>query len=82
MSQPLNLEHLCKKCVIIAREAGERILKIYNSYYSIEQKNHKSPLTDADLATHNTKGSLLNPFFFVFGDTSRDWSAYLEPEND
>jgi 3'(2'), 5'-bisphosphate nucleotidase len=26
---------------------------------------------------YNTKDSLLNPFFFVFGDDSRDWSAYL-----
>lgn len=26
---------------------------------------------------YNTRDSLLNPFFFVFGDDSRDWSAYL-----
>ncbi len=26
---------------------------------------------------YNTKDSLLNPFFFVFGDDSRDWSQYL-----
>ena len=26
---------------------------------------------------YNTKDSLLNPFFLVFGDDSRDWSAYL-----
>jgi 3'(2'), 5'-bisphosphate nucleotidase len=26
---------------------------------------------------YNTKDSLLNPFFLVIGDTSRDWSAYL-----
>jgi 3'(2'), 5'-bisphosphate nucleotidase len=26
---------------------------------------------------YNTKDSLLNPFFFVFGDNGRDWSAYL-----
>ena len=26
---------------------------------------------------YNTKESLLNPFFLVFGDASRDWSAYL-----
>ena len=29
MSESLNLEYLCKKCVEIAREAGERILEIY-----------------------------------------------------
>ena len=26
---------------------------------------------------YNTKDSLLNPFFLVFGDDGRDWSAYL-----
>ncbi len=26
---------------------------------------------------YNTKDSLLNPFFLVFGDDSRDWSQYL-----
>jgi len=26
---------------------------------------------------YNTKDSLLNPFFLVIGDTSRDWSTYL-----
>ncbi|MCK4705246.1 MAG: 3'(2'),5'-bisphosphate nucleotidase CysQ, partial [Gammaproteobacteria bacterium] len=54
MSESLNLEHLCNQCVEIAREAGERILEIYNSDYKIEEKDDKSPLTDADLAAHNT----------------------------
>lgn len=27
---------------------------------------------------YNTKDSMLNPFFFVFGDASRDWSQYLD----
>ena len=36
-------------------------------------------LTDLEMRPlrYNTKDSLLNPFFFVFGDDSRDWSAYL-----
>jgi 3'(2'), 5'-bisphosphate nucleotidase len=36
-------------------------------------------LTDLEMKPlrYNTKDSLLNPFFFVFGDDSRDWSAYL-----
>jgi 3'(2'), 5'-bisphosphate nucleotidase len=29
---------------------------------------------------YNTKDSLLNPFFFVFGDNSRDWSQYLDEQ--
>ena len=36
-------------------------------------------LTDLEMQPlrYNTKDSLLNPFFFVFGDDSRDWSKYL-----
>jgi 3'(2'), 5'-bisphosphate nucleotidase len=36
-------------------------------------------LTDLEMRPlrYNTKESLLNPFFFVFGDNSRDWSSYL-----
>jgi 3'(2'), 5'-bisphosphate nucleotidase len=36
-------------------------------------------LTDLEMRPlrYNTKESLLNPFFFVFGDDSRDWSSYL-----
>ena len=36
-------------------------------------------VTDTDMKPlrYNTKDSLLNPFFLVFGDDSRDWSAYL-----
>lgn len=37
-------------------------------------------LTDTHMQTlrYNTKDSLLNPHFFVFGDPDRDWSEYLE----
>ncbi len=37
-------------------------------------------LTDTNMQTlrYNTKDSLLNPYFFVFGDLDRDWSEYLE----
>ncbi|MDE2088981.1 MAG: 3'(2'),5'-bisphosphate nucleotidase CysQ [Gammaproteobacteria bacterium] len=31
---------------------------------------------------YNTKPSLLNPSFFVFGDARRDWSQYLPPASD
>ena len=37
-------------------------------------------VTDTDMRPlrYNTKDSLLNPFFLVIGDSSRDWSQYLE----
>ena len=36
-------------------------------------------VTDTDMQPlrYNTKDSLLNPFFLVFGESSRDWSEYL-----
>ncbi len=49
----LSLEQLCHQCVDIARHAGDKILEVYNSEYSIEHKDDKSPLTDADMAAHH-----------------------------
>jgi 3'(2'), 5'-bisphosphate nucleotidase len=55
MAESLDLKTLCEQCIEIAREAGNRILDIYNSNeYGIEEKDDKSPLTDADLVAHNT----------------------------
>jgi len=45
----LDLENLCYKIVHIARLAGEKILEIYNSEYTIEHKKDNTPLTTADL---------------------------------
>jgi len=39
---------------VLARQAGEKILEIYNSEYSVEEKEDNSPLTSADLASHKT----------------------------
>ena len=48
-----NLKRLCLECVNIARDAGAAILTIYDSGFKVEEKEDKSPLTDADLASHN-----------------------------
>lgn len=48
-----NLHRLCLECINIARDAGDAILTIYNEGFSVEQKEDKSPLTDADMASHN-----------------------------
>lgn len=39
-------------------------------------------VTDTDMndLRYNTKDSLLNPHFFVFGDGDRNWSEYLESD--
>ena len=43
----------------------------------VEQAGGFITKTDMTPLDYNTKDSLLNPFFFVFGDDSRDWSQYL-----
>ena len=48
----INLKQLCLECVDIARDAGRAILTIYETGFDIEEKEDKSPLTDADLASH------------------------------
>jgi 3'(2'), 5'-bisphosphate nucleotidase len=48
-----NPEDLIKAVRAIARQAGRRILDIYESDYAVEQKDDESPLTEADLAAHN-----------------------------
>jgi len=37
----------------LAKQAGEKILEIYNTEFSVEEKDDKSPLTAADMASHN-----------------------------
>lgn len=38
----------------LALEAGARILAVYNREFNITQKGDRSPLTEADVAAHNT----------------------------
>ncbi len=37
----------------IAREAGDAIMSVYAREFSVEEKEDKSPLTEADKASHN-----------------------------
>lgn len=43
----------------------------------VEEAGGKITDTSMQRLQYNTKESLLNPHFFVFGDDSVDWSAYL-----
>ena len=53
MTHSLDLEQLCGECVNIARDAGQAILEIYNTDFDVEAKADDSPLTAADMASHN-----------------------------
>ncbi|HIP52554.1 MAG TPA: 3'(2'),5'-bisphosphate nucleotidase [Chromatiales bacterium] len=40
--------------VALARAAGDAIMEIYDTDFEVEEKSDKSPLTAADMASHNT----------------------------
>ena len=54
-TQPLDAASLLEPVAALAVEAGDRILDVYNSdEFSVQEKDDRSPLTAADLASHNT----------------------------
>ncbi len=44
----------------------------------VECAGGKVVQTDGSPLLYNTKDDILNPFFIVYGDHSRDWTTYLE----
>ncbi len=48
----LNLEYLCTIASDIAKQAGRKIIEIYDSNYQIEKKSDNTPVTSADLIAH------------------------------
>ena len=73
--------------VSIVREAGEAILKVYESDFEVENKADESPLTQADLAAHEVivQGlTQLDPNIPIISEESappeydlrRSWSQY------
>ena len=68
MTQPLN--SLAQKVLAIAKEAGDKIMAIYEKDFAIYEKQDTSPLTEADLAAHNVivnalEGGTDLPRFFL-----------------
>lgn len=45
-------EHWRERCITLAREAGEAIMRVYAQDFPVELKDDNSPLTAADLASH------------------------------
>jgi len=78
---------LTQALIDLTRRAGEAILKIYQTDFSVEIKGDESPLTQADLASHRTivEGlSALTPDIPVFSEesdppdfaTRQSWQSY------
>ena len=52
-SSPGNPGELLQPIIELAEDAGRRILEIYKTEFSVEYKQDKSPVTNADFAAHN-----------------------------
>ncbi len=50
----MNYQELIKPLVALAKAAGDRILEVYATDFSVQSKSDESPLTQADLASHRT----------------------------
>ncbi len=48
-----ELQDLLEGVSKIAIDAGEKILEVYNREFSVEEKEDRTPLTEADMAAHN-----------------------------
>lgn len=46
------MKDLINELIKISKEAGKEILDVYSSYISVEYKEDKSPLTEADKRSH------------------------------
>lgn len=49
-----DLTDLTKEIKIISKQAADKILEIYETDFSVKEKDDHSPLTAADMAAHNT----------------------------
>ena len=49
----MNLDQLVEPITELAIEAGNAILTVYATDFDVESKSDESPLTQADLASHN-----------------------------
>ena len=54
INDPAQWERLLAPVIEIARTAGEQIMEIYGTDFTVTQKDDHSPLTAADMAAHNT----------------------------
>ena len=78
MTAPLSVtQSLLESVQHIAAEAAEKILKIYSSPFAVQQKEDRSPLTEADLAAHHaivTNLEKLTPGIPILSEESVDIS--------
>lgn len=52
MTNPMLANMDLEQLIVIAKQAGQQIMNIYESAFTVESKEDKSPLTEADKASH------------------------------
>ena len=83
----LSLCELTESIIELAREAGHKILEIYETEFDIQHKDDRTPLTEADMAAHRIIDdglAKLTPDIPVLSEESKDipfsersaWSRY------
>jgi len=65
---------LLQSIMDVSREAGRAILEVYNSDFTVEQKEDKSPLTMADTRSHGIISAFLQKHFSfpILSEEGRD----------
>jgi len=75
MTLPIDLPKILAIVRRIAMEAGKVIMDIYESDFSVELKNDKSPLTPADIAANQMIVEALRtnfPYYAILSEESKD----------
>ncbi len=60
MKFPLRLDGLLFAAIIASKKAGDAILEIYGGDFSVEHKEDRSPLTQADKRSHEIISRVLS----------------------
>jgi 3'(2'), 5'-bisphosphate nucleotidase len=66
MEEKINMEALLLAAINASLRAGEEIMKIYKSDFSVEHKLDNSPLTQADMNSHRAIKALLAKYNIPF----------------
>src|SRR5689334_23464509 len=75
MKAPDDLAKMLDSALDLARDAGQRILEVYQSDFAVTHKQDESPLTQADLASHQLiveRLSALTPKLPVLSEEGAD----------
>ncbi len=83
MSLTVNRE-LLEQIVALAKDAGEKIMTIYETDFDVEHKADESPLTAADLAAHRTIVAgleVLTPKTPILSEESAETVSWTERQN-